>query len=141
MTGVWLTTGGTLVVLLLLAGAFLPRPYAEYPLMDVLNPASSAKIRAPRRRACSKSSRTSTPDPSPRTNPSRRRSNGRETSLGGRSDRLSAPSAEYATKVPMAIHLYVTGQRSEPRLDSPALRFFRPTHPAFREIRNCLRAG
>jgi hypothetical protein len=46
MTGVWLTTGGTLVVLLLLAGAFLPRPYAEYPLMDVLNPVGSAKRKA-----------------------------------------------------------------------------------------------
>jgi hypothetical protein len=34
MTGVWLSVGGTLTVLLLLAGAFLPRPSAEYPLFD-----------------------------------------------------------------------------------------------------------
>jgi hypothetical protein len=35
MTGVWLTMGGVLVVALLAAGAFLPRPRAEYPLVDL----------------------------------------------------------------------------------------------------------
>jgi hypothetical protein len=34
MTGVWLSAGATLIVLLLAAGAFLPRPEAEYPLFD-----------------------------------------------------------------------------------------------------------
>ncbi len=44
MTGVWLTTGGTLIVLLLLVGAFLPRPYAEYhPLQSLFHPAGSGK--------------------------------------------------------------------------------------------------
>jgi hypothetical protein len=33
MTGAWLTGGGTLIGLLLLAGAFLPRPSAEYPVL------------------------------------------------------------------------------------------------------------
>jgi hypothetical protein len=35
MTGAWLTGGGTLIVLLLLAGAFLPRPSAEYPVLGL----------------------------------------------------------------------------------------------------------
>jgi hypothetical protein len=48
MTGAWLTTGGVLIVLLLLAGALLPRPYAEYPLLDVFDPAGSAKRKANR---------------------------------------------------------------------------------------------
>jgi hypothetical protein len=49
MTGVWLTTGGTLIVLLLLVGAFLPRPYAEYhPLQDYFHPAGSGKRSANR---------------------------------------------------------------------------------------------
>jgi hypothetical protein len=43
MTGVWLATGGTLVIALLLIGAFLPRPYAEYPAMDYFNQVGSAK--------------------------------------------------------------------------------------------------
>jgi hypothetical protein len=34
MTGVWLTVGGTLIVVLLVLGAFLPRPHAEYSLLD-----------------------------------------------------------------------------------------------------------
>jgi hypothetical protein len=47
MTGVWLTTGGTLIVLLLLVGAFLPRPYAEYhPLQEYFHPAGSGKREA-----------------------------------------------------------------------------------------------
>jgi hypothetical protein len=49
MTGVWLTTGGTLVVALLLVGAFLPRPYAEYhPLQSYFHPAGSGKRAASR---------------------------------------------------------------------------------------------
>jgi hypothetical protein len=35
MTGAWLTGGGSLIVLLLLAGAFLPRPSAEYPVLGL----------------------------------------------------------------------------------------------------------
>lgn len=34
MTGVWLTIGGIMVAVFLLAGALLPRPYAEYSLFD-----------------------------------------------------------------------------------------------------------
>jgi hypothetical protein len=34
MTGAWLMLGGGLISVLLLAGAFLPRPQAEYPLID-----------------------------------------------------------------------------------------------------------
>jgi hypothetical protein len=48
MTGMWLTVGGTLVVGLLLVGAFLPRPYSEYPLLDVLDRAGSVKRQANR---------------------------------------------------------------------------------------------
>jgi hypothetical protein len=33
MTGVWLAMGGAMIVILLLLGAFLPRPNAEYPLV------------------------------------------------------------------------------------------------------------
>ncbi len=33
--GVWLTTGGLLIAALLVGGALLPRPNAEYPLVDV----------------------------------------------------------------------------------------------------------
>jgi hypothetical protein len=43
MTGVWLSAGGTLIVLLLAAGAFLPRPEAEYPLFDFGGRAGSDK--------------------------------------------------------------------------------------------------
>ena len=35
MTGVWLTLGGALIVLLLLGGALLPRPQAEYRVADI----------------------------------------------------------------------------------------------------------
>lgn len=35
MTGVWLTVGGVLIALLLTAGALLPRPQAEYPVVDL----------------------------------------------------------------------------------------------------------
>jgi hypothetical protein len=35
MTGVWLTMGGVLVVALLAVGALLPRPQAEYPLVEL----------------------------------------------------------------------------------------------------------
>ncbi len=34
MTGVWLAVGGSLIVLFLLVGALLPRPYGEYQLTD-----------------------------------------------------------------------------------------------------------
>lgn len=45
MTGAWLVMGATLLVGLLLVGAILPRPYSEYPLVD-LDPAGSAKRKA-----------------------------------------------------------------------------------------------
>ncbi len=45
MTGTWLTVGGGLIAVLLLMGALLPRPYAEYPLLDVFR-TSSAKRKA-----------------------------------------------------------------------------------------------
>ena len=35
MTGTWLAIGGALIAVLLLLGAFLPRPHAEYPLVDL----------------------------------------------------------------------------------------------------------
>jgi hypothetical protein len=35
MTGLWLGVGGMLIVLLLLIGAFFPRPHAEYPLISM----------------------------------------------------------------------------------------------------------
>src|SRR5262249_30910212 len=34
MTGVWVGLGGGLIVVLLVVGALLPRPYAEYQLVD-----------------------------------------------------------------------------------------------------------
>jgi hypothetical protein len=34
MTGMWLTLGGSLIVALMMLGAVLPRPYAEYQLID-----------------------------------------------------------------------------------------------------------
>jgi hypothetical protein len=43
MTGTWLTFGGGLVLTLLLLGAFLPRPYPEYPLFDILTGRSSKR--------------------------------------------------------------------------------------------------
>jgi hypothetical protein len=43
MTGAWLSAGATLIVLLLAAGAFLPRPEAEYPLFDFGGRAGSEK--------------------------------------------------------------------------------------------------
>jgi hypothetical protein len=46
MTGVWLTTGAALVVALLVLGAVLPRPSAEFSLLDVVDRAGSAKRKA-----------------------------------------------------------------------------------------------
>jgi hypothetical protein len=49
MTGAWLAMGGTLLAALLLVGALLPRPAAEYsPLADLIDPAGSAKRKASR---------------------------------------------------------------------------------------------
>jgi hypothetical protein len=48
MTGAWLTSGGVLVLVLLVLGAFLPRPYAEYPLIDLIDPAGAKKRQADR---------------------------------------------------------------------------------------------
>jgi hypothetical protein len=48
MTGMWLTVGGGLVAGLLLVGALMPRPYSEYPLLDIVDPAGSAKRKASR---------------------------------------------------------------------------------------------
>lgn len=49
MTGAWLTMGATLLVVLLLVGALLPRPAAEYStIRDVFDPAGSAKRTANR---------------------------------------------------------------------------------------------
>jgi hypothetical protein len=48
MTGAWMGAGGGLIALLLLAGALLPRPYAEYPLLDLVKPAGSAQRKANR---------------------------------------------------------------------------------------------
>ncbi len=45
-------------------------------------PVTSAYTVAPRARACSSSSRTTMPQPSPRTNPSRSASNGRDAASG-----------------------------------------------------------
>jgi hypothetical protein len=45
ITGVWLTMGGGLVAALLVLGAVLPRPQAEYPLIDL------ARIGSPKRSA------------------------------------------------------------------------------------------
>jgi hypothetical protein len=43
MTGVWLTVGGTLIALLLVLGAFLPRPHAEYSALDFLKVGSKER--------------------------------------------------------------------------------------------------
>src|SRR5262249_45717307 len=45
MTGTWLTAGGGLVLALLLVGALLPRPYSEYPLLEMAG-LKSAKRKA-----------------------------------------------------------------------------------------------
>jgi hypothetical protein len=47
MTAVWITLGGALIALLLLLGALLPRPLAEYPLFD-FTPAGAEKQSASR---------------------------------------------------------------------------------------------
>jgi hypothetical protein len=47
MTGAWLTVGAVLILLLLVAGALLPRPYSEYPIVD-FHSADSAKRKANR---------------------------------------------------------------------------------------------
>ncbi len=47
MTGVWLTLGGALIVGLLVVGALLPRPHAEYTLVQ-LTPAGSKEREASR---------------------------------------------------------------------------------------------
>ena len=48
MTRAWLGLGGGLVLALLLVAALLPRPHAEYTLLDVVDPAGSAKRKASR---------------------------------------------------------------------------------------------
>ncbi len=48
MTGVWLTSGAVVVVVLLVLGALLPRPSAEYSLLDVIDPAGSPQRKASR---------------------------------------------------------------------------------------------
>jgi hypothetical protein len=48
MTGAWLTMGGLLVFGLLAIGALLPRPYAEYRITDVIDPAGAKKRQADR---------------------------------------------------------------------------------------------
>src|SRR5205807_2894621 len=48
MTGVWLTIGGIMVAVFLLAGALLPRPYSEYSLFD------AAKVFGTKERQASK---------------------------------------------------------------------------------------
>src|SRR5438093_563273 len=48
IAGVWLTTGGLLIVALLVGGALLPRPNAEYPLIDVGNLVGSKERQASR---------------------------------------------------------------------------------------------
>jgi hypothetical protein len=48
MTGVWLTAGGTLIVLLVAAGALLPRPSPEYLWLGVIDTPGSAKRQANR---------------------------------------------------------------------------------------------
>src|SRR5262249_54274682 len=45
MTATWLTVGGGLVLALVLVGAFLPRPYPEYPLLEMVG------AKAPKRKA------------------------------------------------------------------------------------------
>jgi hypothetical protein len=46
MTGAWLSMGATLLVILLLVGAFFPRPHSEYPLTDLFTRADSTKRQA-----------------------------------------------------------------------------------------------
>jgi len=46
IAGAWLTTGGVLIAVLLVLGALLPRPNAEYPLIDVGNLAGSKERQA-----------------------------------------------------------------------------------------------
>ena len=48
MTGAWLGIGTALVLGLLLVGGLLPRPHAEYSLLDVVDPAGSQKRKASR---------------------------------------------------------------------------------------------
>jgi len=50
MTGLWLGLGVSLIVVLLLLGAFLPRPEAEYPLVD-LSPVGSKEKKASKKSA------------------------------------------------------------------------------------------
>jgi hypothetical protein len=50
MTGLWLGSGVALIALFLIAGALLPRPHAEYPLVNITplgSPDRSASRRAP----------------------------------------------------------------------------------------------
>src|ERR1039458_2866942 len=61
-------------------------------------PTVSARMRAPRRRACSSSSSTRMPDPSPTTKPSRLRSQGREARWGSS---LRVESARMAANPPI----------------------------------------
>jgi hypothetical protein len=46
IAGAWLTTGGVLIVALLVLGALLPRPNAEYPLIDMGSLAGSKERQA-----------------------------------------------------------------------------------------------
>jgi uncharacterized protein DUF4129 len=46
IAGAWLTTGGVLIALLLVVGALLPRPNAEYPFIDVASLAGSKERKA-----------------------------------------------------------------------------------------------
>jgi hypothetical protein len=48
MTGTWLAMGGGLIVVLLLVGALIPRPHAEYSLTDVLDRVGATKRKASR---------------------------------------------------------------------------------------------
>ena len=48
MTGAWLTMGGLLIAVLLLAGALIPRPYQERPIADLVDPAGAKKREANR---------------------------------------------------------------------------------------------
>ncbi|MFM7150854.1 MAG: hypothetical protein ACKO23_13515, partial [Gemmataceae bacterium] len=46
MTASWLSMGATLLVVLLLVGAILPRPYSESPITELFDPLGSAKRKA-----------------------------------------------------------------------------------------------
>jgi hypothetical protein len=48
ISGAWLATGGLLIAALLIGGALLPRPNAEYPLVDVENLVGSKERQASR---------------------------------------------------------------------------------------------